>query len=78
MIGFVLRMKGDGPVYSVGLKGMRELPGRYFGGADFEDLWFVAVERDACLFKQRSDAERAATKYGCPPVRVFEVVEVDE
>jgi hypothetical protein len=73
-VGFILRTVGEDN-YRIGEAGARPC-GRYFAGADIEDFWTATAESGAHVFPARADAEAAAKMYGCPPVRVFEVVEV--
>jgi hypothetical protein len=78
MSEWVLRLEGEGPVRSLGLNGVREEPGRYFGGADMDDMWFAKDAASACRFKSRPAAMRAAAMYGLMKIRVWIPEELPE
>lgn len=75
MSKYILKMKGSGPVRTLTMHGIIIQKDRYFGGADFEDIWFSSKD-DAYVFNNKKDAQQAATMYGCEPVRSFEIVEI--
>ncbi len=56
--GYVLRLRGQS---------------RYFGGADFEDFWYVDKKSEAYVWTSKKQATQDAKRYGCCDIRVFVV-----
>lgn len=54
--GYVLKLKGQ---Y------------RYFGGADFEDFWYVDRKSEAYVWTSKREATKEAKRFSCCDIRVF-------
>lgn len=65
---YVLRLK-NGEGVTLGLNGVSEPKGKYFGGADMDDFWFVKTQKEAYPFKTLKEAEESARRYGCSTYR---------
>lgn len=74
-MAFVLKLKDADESRTLTMNGI-VTGGPYFGGADFEDMWFSPTPQAAVRYESVKDAERDAKRFGIPGIRDFVPVEV--
>jgi hypothetical protein len=74
-MAYVLKLKDADESKTLTMNGI-VTGGPYFGGADFEDMWFAATPATAVRYESVEKARSDAKRFGIPGIRDFVPVEV--
>lgn len=75
MATYVLKLKSKAGS-TLTLKGPVKNTGRYFGGADMEDMWLANSAKTAYQYTNKKEAAADAKRFGCGESREFIVEEL--